>query len=313
MAALQRARILAALVAVAGEQGLQRASVSAVVARSGVSRRTFYELFEDAQTAALAAFEDSVRRLADLVLPVWQAPGAWRERVRASLVVLLEAIERDRGRARLLLVDAAGGGPQVAAARLRMLAALAVAVDEGRAELPKTLTPPPALTGEAVVGGVCAVLHRRLQVPDGTPLPRLASPLTSTIVLPYLGPAAARAELRRPAPRTGRRGDAPARDPAGSADGARAGHDADPLRALGMRVTYRTLRALHAVAEQPGASNRAIGRLAGIEDQGQVSKLLARLLRLGLVANEGAGDTARGAANAWRLTELGERVLRLAG
>ena len=81
----------------------------------------------------------------------------------------------------------------------------------------------------------------------------------------------------------------------------------DPLKDLPMRLTYRTARVLEAVAAHPGSSNRVIGEQAEIHDQGQVSKLLARLRGLDLLANTGNGH-AKGEANAWRLTGLGERV-----
>ena len=74
-----------------------------------------------------------------------------------------------------------------------------------------------------------------------------------------------------------------------------------------MRLTYRTARVLLTAAERPGMSNRLIGEGAGLTDQGQVSKLLARLERLDLLANTREGH-ARGERNAWRLTLLGERV-----
>jgi AcrR family transcriptional regulator len=44
---IQRARILGAMTEVAAERGAANVTVAHVVARSGVSRRTFYELFED--------------------------------------------------------------------------------------------------------------------------------------------------------------------------------------------------------------------------------------------------------------------------
>jgi hypothetical protein len=50
-----------------------------------------------------------------------------------------------------------------------------------------------------------------------------------------------------------------------------------------------------------------VGELAGVPDQGQISKLLARLERLGLAANTGDGHS-KGESNAWSLTTLGERV-----
>jgi DNA-binding IclR family transcriptional regulator len=72
-------------------------------------------------------------------------------------------------------------------------------------------------------------------------------------------------------------------------------------------MTYRTVRVLEAIAAQPGASNRGVAHSAGIADQGQVSKLLARLQRHGLLANRGVGHV-KGEPNAWTLTERGARV-----
>jgi hypothetical protein len=54
-------------------------------------------------------------------------------------------------------------------------------------------------------------------------------------------------------------------------------------------------------------ANRTVADCAGIADQGQISKLLARLHRLGLIENAGAGAT-RGEPNAWTLTAKGREV-----
>jgi DNA-binding MarR family transcriptional regulator len=74
-----------------------------------------------------------------------------------------------------------------------------------------------------------------------------------------------------------------------------------------MRLTYRTVRTLEAIAVVPGANNREIGERVGIVDQGQISKLLSRLAGLGLIENTGLGQ-AGGAANAWHLTPSGTRL-----
>jgi chromosome segregation and condensation protein ScpB len=79
------------------------------------------------------------------------------------------------------------------------------------------------------------------------------------------------------------------------------------LQELEMRFTYRTVRTLMCIAKTPGASNREIGLAAGISDQGQASKLLARLKRLGLVENGGDGHS-KGAPNAWTLSSKGMQV-----
>jgi hypothetical protein len=60
------------------------------------------------------------------------------------------------------------------------------------------------------------------------------------------------------------------------------------------------------VAEHPGASNREIALGAEIKDEGQASKLLARLASMNLLAKRSPGP---GKPNAWRLTPHGEKVL----
>jgi DNA-binding MarR family transcriptional regulator len=124
------------------------------------------------------------------------------------------------------------------------------------------------------------------------PLTRLLGPLMGLIVGPYLGPVAARREIERPAPKLMR---------------AARRERSDPLRGLDMRLTYRTVRVLVAVGAQSGASNRTVARAAGVEDQGQISKLLRRLESLGLIHNTGSGH-AKGEPNAWTLTPRGSEV-----
>jgi hypothetical protein len=136
---------------------------------------------------------------------------------------------------------------------------------------------------------------------DKPSLVGLRGELMSMIVLPFLGPAAARSERNRSLPLLPQReGETRA-----SALGALAGPD--PLREVPMRLTYRTARVLDGVATNPGASNRVLADRAGITDQGQISKLLSRLQRLGLLANSGQGQ-AKGEPNAWTLTTLGSQV-----
>ncbi|HTA06250.1 MAG TPA: hypothetical protein VK774_07790, partial [Solirubrobacteraceae bacterium] len=141
--------------------------------------------------------------------------------------------------------------------------------------------------------------HARLLRSDGQPLVDLLNPLMGMIVLPYLGPAAAHREASRAQPRTRR---APA---------ARSLREIarDPLEGLSIRLTYRTISVVAAVAAEPGLSNRQVGERAGLADEAQISKLLARLARLGLMENRGEGQ-AKGGANAWHLTRRGEQLGR---
>jgi AcrR family transcriptional regulator len=302
---LQRARIVSAMFVVSGERGAGRVTVADVVERAGVSRRTFYEIFSDGEDCFLAAFDDAIARIAAVLVPAYEAGGrtpkstpgrtaSWHERIRGALSELLGLFDEQPGVARLAVVESLAAGPRAMERRNRVLARAIVAVDEGRLEVKGGSEPPP-LTAEGVVGAVVSILYARLTERDHGPLIELTSPLMATIVLPYLGPAAARRELARPAP-------APREVRALDSD-------AYQFHELGMRLTYRTLRVLDAVASHPGASNRQVGEAAGIADQGQISKLLARLRRLGLLSNRAGGDApAKGEPNRWTLTPTGEQV-----
>lgn len=298
---LQRARILGAMVELVRERGVGNVTVAHVVARSGVSRRTFYELFEDREACFLAAFEGAVGRAAERVVPAYAGGGSrWRERVRAGLAVLLELIDEDPATGALCIVDALAGGPVVLERRGRVVEALVDAVHEGRREAVVGRRPG-RLTAEGVVGAVLSVLHRRLSTGAPGSLLRLLNPLTAMVVLPYLGRTAADRELARRAPR-GRLV-------------TQAAASADPLRDLDMRLTYRTVRVLLAVCELGGRgsmggrapNSREVADASGVADQGQMSKLLWRLEHLGLIAND-APRPARGEPNAWTLTARGREV-----
>jgi AcrR family transcriptional regulator len=295
MIEIQRVRMLAAMIEECGEWGPGRVTVAGVVERAGVSRRTFYEIFDDCEDCLLAALEEGLRRASECVLPAYRDNARWLERVRVSLVAFLEFLDVEPVMGCLLIVGSLGAGPRALEYRRGVLEQIVVAVDDGRGESKAAKQPPP-LTAEGVVGGVLSILHARLLASppsseDGSLL-ELTGPLMSMIVLPYLGSAAARRELERPVPKR--------RNPDRVVQG-------DPLRDLGLRLTYRTVRALVSVADMPGSSNREIGQAAGIADQGQMSKLLWRLERTGLIQNTGLGP-GTGAPNVWTLTERGEAI-----
>jgi AcrR family transcriptional regulator len=292
VAKIQRTRILTAMLQEAAERGVANVSVAHVVERAGISRRTFYEIFEDREDCFLEAFDEAIERAAAVVAPAYEAPGPWRSKTRAGLTALLECLDCDRAMARLLIVESLAAGPRALGRRQNVLIPIVSVVERGRTEDNGGAEPPP-LTAEGVVGGVLSVLHARLTEREPRDLIELVGPLMGMIVLPYLGPAAARREIERPHPTRASRRPSARRD---------------PLQELDLRLTYRTVRVLMAIAEQPRGSNRVVGEGAGIADAGQISKLLTRLCRFGLIENQGAGAAARGEPNAWTLTEKGKEV-----
>jgi AcrR family transcriptional regulator len=300
MAEIQRGRILAAMAEEAAARGTAAVTVAHVVARAGVSRRTFYELFADRDACLSAAFEDALARLERQVRAADDQRAGWAERIRSGLIAVLSFLDADRPVARLLLMGQPGPIDEARERRQRVLAQVTAFVDSGR-ERSRAGPRLPPLTAEGVVGGALSILQTRVIERPDEPLLDLAGSLMATIVHPFLGAAAARRELARPRP--------PAIAPAELGV-------AGPLGDLRIRLTYRTVRVLMVIAELSAqglsSSNRAVGAAADIHDQGQISKLLTRLHRLGLIENGPAG-LARGAPNAWVLTDKGREIERAVG
>lgn len=303
-AAVQRTRLLFATATAVRQRGIADVTVADIVAVSGVSRRTFYELFDDREQCIAEAIDDAIEHAARVVVPAWRESLGWRAATWAGLCAFLGFLDDDSTRGALLMLDAPGAGNAALTRRAEVIEVLASAIDEGRA-LARSPEMVSRLTAEGVVGAVLSVVHARMfAARERGPRSRrggmrpLAGELMSLVVLPYLGPAAAAQEAVRVAPRPSR-GTVGSRSPAS-------------LKNIDIRLTYRTVCVLKAIADSPGASNREVGEAAGIVDQGQISKLLTRLERAGLVQTS-RNLRHRGEANAWTLTERGFEIERAIG
>ena len=138
-----------------------------------------------------------------------RARGA-RRRLREALVASALACRRGRvpgffddepGWGRLLVC----GTPLVGTAdalrcQQRVMGTLCGLLEDGTAHVEGELSLDPMLTCELTVGGVMAVIRARMLTGGASPFVELAPALMSFIVRPYLGQAAAQAELTgRPA------------------------------------------------------------------------------------------------------------------
>jgi AcrR family transcriptional regulator/DNA-binding MarR family transcriptional regulator len=288
---MQRRRLLTATLEVVFVRGVQAVTVTSVSDRAGVSRKTFYDIFEDRDGCLLAAFEKAMDHATRAVEQAADGEKSWREALRAGITGLLSFLDDEPGAGRLLIVDALSAGDRALEVRRRVLAQITTTFDEGRKEA-KTGRELPSLTAEGVVGAVFSVIHARMLERDPRPLVELAGPLMAMIVQFYLGPTVAQKELDRPMPvakRTALR------------------LPTDPFKDLPIRLTYRTALVLSSIAGSPGASSKQIAAASGVADQGQMSRLLARLERVGLVQNSGTGPI-NGGAKAWSLTDKGHTV-----
>ncbi len=255
-------------------RGAAAVTVARVIARAGVSRRVFYELFADIEDCFVATLEWAVEQAGSVAVEAYEAQDSWRESIRGALAALLRFFDEQPLLAQLCIVHAAGGGPRVLELRSRTIAQLCQVVDRGHSEVSGGRVPGPVVA-EGVVGAVIAVLYTRLlggpapapgaagaivsgpgesSSSEGAPrdvaarsedpagLIDLHGELMSLIVLPYLGASTARKELERPPPSTPVAKTSAAALPASStgAGAARGPHDlSDGARAAGHRGVTR--------------------------------------------------------------------------
>jgi DNA-binding MarR family transcriptional regulator len=83
----------------------------------------------------------------------------------------------------------------------------------------------------------------------------------------------------------------------------------DLLRSRGGRLNHRAVWALRVIGLEPGLSNEEIALRVGIKGRGDISTLLARLARFGLIESTGG----EGRPHAWRLTATGRELDRASG
>ena len=112
------------------------------------------------------------------------------------------------------------------------------------------------MTAEGLVGAAFSIVYGRLLRGEPEPLTGLLGELMGMIVLPYLGPAAARKEHARAAPVT-----VPVPGISGTQAGILVGDGHGRRRSAGGSADAPDLphraRSLGAVADSPGVSNRA--------------------------------------------------------
>jgi AcrR family transcriptional regulator len=293
---VQRDQILGAMVEIVAERGYADASVQLVVARAGVSRRTFYSCFKNRQTCFQELFDLASARVLDLIATAFAREGTWQDGVRSGLASLLAFLDSEPLLTRVWLVESLAAGSWALERRERNMAELrALAV----ASWPTAgVWSPPILAAEGAMASVAGVIQTHIVTGRPGPLIDLLGPLMGLVAAQYLSPRLVAYEIERSDElvRTSR---AAPMCPM---------HSGVVIPAiLSNPNAHRARRCVLFLADRPQASNREIAAAIGVGHESQISKLLACLLRELLVAKRSQGIGRR---NAWRLTRRGEQISR---
>jgi AcrR family transcriptional regulator len=186
----QRERLLEAAVRIVARKGYAATTVADLTKEAGISRTTFYEMFEDKEACFLAAYDAAAEALVRRVTNAFESEDGWPRRVRAGLAALLDALAEEPDLARLALVGVSAAGP-AAQRRYRVaLQRLTPLFDEGRDFAPggRGL---PANTSRMAIGAVAGLISDELSENGAERLPNLLSDLLFATLVPYIGPVAA--------------------------------------------------------------------------------------------------------------------------
>lgn len=193
--AIQRQRLIMAMLKATSDLGYRRANVQDVIDRAGVSRPTFYEHFSNKEDCFLAAFDSSARRLRDQVDSAAGEGRSWREQVRLGMRAMLDFAGAEPDTVRTVVVEARAASAEAVLRRVELLDYFSDCLD-ARAQ---ALLPADArfteVTAAGVVGGIEALLYARLCRSEFDQLEGLYPSMMYFAVLPYEGHAAASEEL----------------------------------------------------------------------------------------------------------------------
>jgi AcrR family transcriptional regulator len=286
--ATQRHRLITAMGELVAELGGTTIGVHHVCQRAGISRRTFYDLYEDRDRCLIETLESAYGRLvAHIGGAVGDAGPEWEDRTVAATQALLVAFETDRVLAHLCVMPAIGGQREALALRRAAITRIVALLDGA----PSPAVPSePTLTG--ALGGVWELALRSLSEEPGASIEDQAGTAIYLMLSPFVG-------RRQAAARAAGRGAAMAYvtrwTPTVVGDG-------DERGLLVTELTGQTLRYLNG---HPGAANVDIARAVDVRHESQISRHLGRLEKAGMVARRKEGRT-----NAWCLTARGEEAAR---
>jgi AcrR family transcriptional regulator len=169
---IQRDRLLKAIVEVVAEQGYQNSAVEKVVIRSGVSRRTFYDLFANKDDAILAAYREISTSILAVVEAAYAQGRSPAERLERAVRAFLEFWAEHPEQACFCVdeVSAAGAGRACHADTVDRLANL---LGGALAEL-RGFPDPDPVAARAFVGGVYELVRAPAEHDDPIPPAELA-------------------------------------------------------------------------------------------------------------------------------------------
>jgi AcrR family transcriptional regulator len=182
---VQRQRLTAAMVHVVATVGYEETTVERVLVESGVSRRTFYELYADREDCFLAAYEAAMRRILGAVTDAYLDCDEPERRIEYALETFLALLAAEPDLARMCVVEVFAAGPRARELRAEAMEQLARLAEHALGEL-RGDDRLDRLSAQALVGAVHELIYAPIDRRDTASLPGMASAIVATQVVPLV-------------------------------------------------------------------------------------------------------------------------------
>jgi len=191
VASHQRTRLLEAATGEIAKHGYASLTVAHIIQAAGISRRTFYEQFDNLQECVYAAYEASFERLTRIVFDACASHEDWPEGLAAAVSAAVDFAANSPQQAHLLVAANSAGDPQLTRRALATREQFVGMLRAGRERCPEAAATTD-LVEQALIGGVMSVVGDRLIANQTDRLPELKPELVQLLLTPYVGGAEAR-------------------------------------------------------------------------------------------------------------------------
>jgi AcrR family transcriptional regulator len=181
----QRRRLMDAVAAISREKGYAGITVSGVARRAHVSHKTFYEHFSDRHEAFLSTYEHGCDEAYAVSARAYAAHEQdWPRAVRAGLDRLLDWLAARPSQAHLAFVALLEIGADAHRIRYESLQKFGAALAPGYERASNV----PAITGEAIAGGIFELIAEEIRRGRAEGLRALLPLVTYITLAPFIGP-----------------------------------------------------------------------------------------------------------------------------
>lgn len=192
----QRERLLQAVIDAVADKGYGEARVTDIIAGAGVSRKTFYEHFDEKEDCFLAAYDMQLTELTETTATAFAAdqPRPWIDSIHAGARAFMQFLADRPNAARSCLIEIMAAGKTAAQRRDAALRNFTYFVDSGRGEAKADV---PGFVALGVLGAVLEVIAAEINHGSPERLESLTGDVVYLIALPFLGPEVAAKERDR--------------------------------------------------------------------------------------------------------------------